>query len=231
MTVSRSWGGTVNAKHLVCQLPAGDGFSWDRGYRGKLQFLIVQQDAGARTVGHAIRGDSDVLGSGDLPVTEPTVYNASLCGTSSDPPGEQYAMLLEQAARAHIYNTLALGFEAGLDLRGIRARLDIRSSLLASQIAYPEDGSNPTTQKDDDFGRDEIALYREAPRLNTIGRPNIGDCFNPNTVGFAPSPAIRSNASPPPNDGFFDPQASYIGALRDFEDTWLRGDWLVWSKQ
>jgi hypothetical protein len=128
-----------------------------------------------------------------------------------------------------LHNTLALGFEAGLDLRG-RARLDITSSLIASQIAYPENGSNSTTQSDDDGGRDEIALYREPLRGNGTGRPNVGDCYDPDTLGFAPSPAIRSNAAAPPGDGFFDPQASYIGALRDVEDGWLHGTWLVWAK-
>ena len=34
-------GGTANAKHLVCQRNWGDGFHWDLGYRGKLQFLVL----------------------------------------------------------------------------------------------------------------------------------------------------------------------------------------------
>jgi hypothetical protein len=221
-------GGTANGKHLVCQLNGGDGVRWDRGYRGKLQFLVVQQDPAAAATGDGVQGDSDPLGAGDLPVTEPVVYNASLCGSATDPPGEQYAILLQRGARAHFHNTLALGFEAGFDLRD-RARLDITSSLFGTRIAYVEDGSNTGTQADDDRGRDEVTLYNEPARRNGSGRPNIGDCFNPGAIGFAPSPAIRSNAKPPPADGFLDTSANYIGAFRDFEDTWTRGPWLVWQ--
>jgi hypothetical protein len=92
-------------------------------------------------------------------------------------------------------------------------------------------GSNATTQKDDDGGFSEISLFREPLRNNVSGRPNIGDCFNPNTFGFKPSPAIRSNATQPPSDGVFDGQATYLGALRDFEDTWTDGGWMVWSER
>jgi hypothetical protein len=222
------FGGTVNGKHIVCQMNGGDGLRWDRGYRGTLQFVVVQQDPAAAIPGDAIQGDNDPLGTGDVPVTEPVVYNASLCGTPTDPPGEQYAILLQRAARAHVHNSLALGFEAGMDLRD-RARLNITSSLFGIRVAYAEDGSNTGTQADDDRGRDEIGLFNEPARKNGNGRPNIGDCFNPGNMGFAPSPAIRSNAVAPPADGFLDTSANYVGAFRDFQDTWTRGPWLVWQ--
>ena len=40
-------GGTVNAKHLVCQRGQGDGFHLHHGHRGQLQFLILQQSTAA----------------------------------------------------------------------------------------------------------------------------------------------------------------------------------------
>lgn len=36
-------------------------------------------------------------------------------------------------------------------------------------------------------------------------------------------------ATVPPDDGFFDPQAKYVGAVRDGNDTWPSGNWVVWS--
>ena len=37
------FGGTVDAKYLACQGNEDDGFDWDNGYSGRLQFLVLQQ--------------------------------------------------------------------------------------------------------------------------------------------------------------------------------------------
>jgi hypothetical protein len=38
------FGGTVDAKYLVCQHPGDDAFDWDYGYTGRLQFLLLQSE-------------------------------------------------------------------------------------------------------------------------------------------------------------------------------------------
>jgi hypothetical protein len=224
-------GGTANAKHLVCQRGQGDGFHFHHGHRGQLQFLILQQSTAANGENDGFELENEAGAAPPAFVTEPTIYNVTMCGREADVPEEQYGLLLRRGARAHIYNSLVLGFEAGIDLRDPGSLLNIKSSMFFTPVAYEEDGSNATTQKDDDGGLNEVSLFREPLRNNVSGRPNIGDCFNPNTFGFKPSPAIRSNATQPPSDGVFDGQATYLGALRDFEDTWTDGGWMVWSER
>jgi hypothetical protein len=49
---------------------------------------------------------------------------------------------------------------------------------------------------------------------------------------MAPATALTANAATPVDpDGvpFFDTTATYIGALRDQNDTWASGAWVVWS--
>ena len=50
--MSSVFGGTVNAKHLVCTGTGDDGLDWTFGWTGKVQFVVAQQhdDAGERVL-------------------------------------------------------------------------------------------------------------------------------------------------------------------------------------
>jgi hypothetical protein len=223
-------GGTVNGRHLVCQQNGADGFDWQQGYRGKLQFLIVQQSPQGDGEHSGLEAENDPNGSRP-PATAPTVYNVTLCGAGRDRPGEHYGILLRRGAGAHLSNLVMAGFEAGIDLRGMTTELDLRSALFANPVAYREDWSNATTRADDDHGRDELALFREPERRNREGDPGLADCFDPNRFGLSPEAALLQDATPPPDDGFFDPGAAYLGAVRDNQDTWTGGGWMIWSSR
>lgn len=229
------FGGTVNARYLVCQYNGDDGFDWDNGYRGKLQFLVLQQDPAVVDETNGFEGDNDALGSVNLPRSEPTIYNATLCGKNVDVDREQYGMLLRRATRGRIFNVLVSGFEAGLDLRDLPAtEVQVSSSIffgnLAANVAYAEDGSNTSTLKNDDGGLDEVAWALAPERRNSAEPAAIRNCFDPRDVtALAPATPLATNATMPPQDGFFDPTAAYVGAFRDAKDEWAKGRWVVWS--
>ena len=229
------FGGTVDARHLICQGNGDDGFDWDNGYRGRLQFLVLQQDPAISDETNGFEGDNDSLGTSNPPITEPTVYNATLCGRLRDVDNEQYAILLRRGARAHIYNTMVTGFEAGLDLRDGGTTLDLANSLFwgnhARLVGYEENRSNFTTQRDDDGGLDETRFFFEPARNNAAGDPGVGDCFDRGALALQPAVAVTRNARQPPDDGFFDPQAAYLGAFRDRADRWADGPWVMWAER
>jgi hypothetical protein len=221
-------GGTVGAKHLVCQGSLRNGFSWESGYRGKVQFVVLQQLPRALDGSNGLAVRNGVPGVGDLPISAPTIFNATLCGRAADVPGEQYGLMVAGGAEAHLANVLMVGFEAGIDVRGVTSQVDVRNGLFWLPVAYDEDGSNDTNLADDDGGLDETKQFLEPARNNALGRPSIGDCFDPNHTGFAPGPSLTAGAAAPPDDGFFDPRAAYLGALRDKNDDWIQGNWMVW---
>jgi hypothetical protein len=227
------FGGTVNAKHLICHYNGDDGFDWDNGYSGKLQFLVLQQDPKVADETNGFEGDNDPLGTANTPVSAPTIFNATLCGKNADPEKQQYGMVLRRKTRATIANTIVMGFEAGMDIRDSSAGIDLSSSIffgnLAKNVAYEEDGSNPDNQKDDDAAFDERAWFAAAERKNAETDPVIAGCFNANAPRFAPFTALIQGAAVPPSDGFFDTSANYIGAFRNTSDTWALGAWVVWS--
>jgi hypothetical protein len=233
------FGGTVDAKYLVCQHPDDDAFDWDYGYRGRLQFLVAQAEPKASSGSNGFEGDNDPAGSSNDPVSEPRIYNATLCGKNRNVDGEHYGVLLRRGSRLVLRNSLFMGFSAGLDVRDARTRPDIASSLfyanLQHNLAFPEisgakGGRVHRELVDDDRGFDEQAYLQHAQLKNREVDPKLGGCFDARQPGLRPHHALLDGASTPPDDGFFDPNARYIGAFRDREDRWDEEGWLVWGE-
>ena len=243
------FGGTVNAHHLACQYNQDDGFDWDNGYVGKLQFLVLQQDPTFADETNGFEGDNDAKGSANEPFSSPTIYNATLCGKNADVAKQQYGFLLRRGTKAKIANAIAMGFEAGMDIRDSLTRDNTKSNALAitnsiifgsvGQAAQLADGISyleaQTSDKagldyDDDGALDEAAWWK-ASGNRTID-PGIEGCFNSDAPVFGPKTSLTDSAATPPNDGFFDSSANYIGAFRDKSDNWAtRGKWASWNKK
>ncbi|NUP08311.1 MAG: hypothetical protein HOW73_19850 [Polyangiaceae bacterium] len=227
------FGGTVDAKYLLCQAPGDDGIDWDNGYGGRLQFVVVQQDPSFPMPGdmNGLEGDNDAAGSANTPLSEPTLYNITLCGQNYT-MGQQYGALLRKNTQAHLLNAFVSGFEAGVDLRDAgSASIEIRSSRFFGNtlLAYDEMGGAP--YNDDDGLFDEIAFLNDAANQNSFDDPNIPGCNDMETLALAPAEPLVDGAAAPPDDGFFDAEASYIGAFRDPADDWATGAWVSWKLQ
>ncbi|MDX2020765.1 MAG: hypothetical protein SF187_11030 [Deltaproteobacteria bacterium] len=226
------FGGTVNAKHLLCQGNGDDGFDWDLGYRGKLQFLALQQDPDVVDETNGFEGDNDATGSTKTPLSEPTIFNATLCGKGRDVDKQQYGLLLRRTTRGRFRNLIVYGFEAGFDVRDANTVVDVASSVFfgngTKNLAYEENGTDNEAQKDDDVGFDEIAYLSQPMRKISAQDPGL-DCFNRSALRLGPNAALGEGAESPPSDGFFDPTAAFMGAFRDANDAWASGSWVVWQ--
>lgn len=239
------FGGTVDAKYLACQGNEDDGFDWDNGYSGRLQFLVLQQAPGHVGEDNGFEGDNDAQGTGNAPLSNPTIYNASLFGKNNDADNVQYGLLLRKNTRATLKNLLVSGFEASIDVRDTSTRdgvtqnaLTLTNSLfwntknagVLENLAYPETGE-ASPNKDNDGAFDEIAWLKTPTNKNTWNvDPAIAAPFDQERPVFGPSKALTETAAAPPADGFFDDKAAYVGAFKDATDTWAtRGTWAVWS--
>jgi hypothetical protein len=239
-----SWfGGTVNAKHLVCTRGGDDGFDYNFGYRGKLQFLVFQAtpDLAARGTSGVV-GDSNGANGNAVPISEPYIYNGTFCGRNRENLAEvDYGVLLGTGTRGQFRNIIVTGFMAGVDVFGVTTAANATNRLLTFRhtlfsnnrpvpIAYAEtgDGGAPPELRDDDNGFDEVAWFLAPENRNAV-RENLGlgDCFALRNPEFRPSVALVDEAEAPPDDGFFDPTAKFVGAFRDTRDTWATGNWVV----
>jgi hypothetical protein len=228
------FGGTVDAKHLVCQSNGDDGFDWDFGYTGRLQFLFLQQDPDVADDTNGFEGDNDPNGTPNAPRSAPTIFNATLCGKNKEVAKEQYGMLLRRGTHGTIANVILTGFEAAVDVREASTKVDLTSTIawgnLVQPIAYAEDGT-VAHNKDDDGKLDEVKWFLDPQKHNRVADPGLPACFDLDHPRMAPAQAITEGAATPPDDGFFDPSARFIGAFRDATDDWATGEWIRWSKR
>jgi hypothetical protein len=228
------FGGTVRAKHLICQAPGDDSFDWDYGFTGKLQFLVTQQDPSFQEVDadyqmNGIEADNEPSSPyANTPLSEPTIYNATLCGHNY-PTAEQVGILLRRGTLAHLFNFYVNGFETGWDMRnGTGPQVEIESSVFFGNVA-PAQVETMAPFTDDDAMFDELAYLGNAANQISLADPGIPGCAVQNTLELKPSAPITTNAATPPNDGFFDTTANFIGAFRDTNDDWATGNWVRWS--
>ncbi len=236
-------GGTVDAKHLICQRAGDEGFDLEQGYTGRLQFLVMQQDLDAGDFlpnGLEVENDPNLLPS--EPFTEPRVYNATFCGRGprSNKDLEHYGIFLRQNTKGHFFDMIVSGFDAGLDIgdavtaaNAEAGSLEVGSTLFFENLSAPvglsESAGGADRLADDDEGFDENRWVSDGEGNGTAKPAGFGDCFDPKALRLAPANALTEGAVAPPNDGFFDAGAAYYGAFRDADDDWAAGAWVVWD--
>lgn len=237
------FGGTVDAHHLVCQYNQDDGFDFDNGYTGRLQFLVLQQDPKHAGEDNGIESDNDAQGSANTPMTSPTLFNVTLCGKNADPASAQFGLLLRKNTRGSFNNMIVTGFEAGFDVRDVSTAASATAGALSikgswfwgsvgkdvvESFAFPETGAD-APNKNNDGAFDEV-LFAKTPGAGNQSKDPMLDCFNATAPRFSPAAALTEGAVTPPNDGFFDASAAWVGAFKDASDAWATtGEWAAWS--
>lgn len=220
------FGGTVNAKHVVCTGIADDSFDWTDGWRGKGQFWLAQQRGDDADRG--IEADNNGENNDLEPVSNPTLFNLTLIGDPDRGDESDTGVLLRAGTGATIANSIVMGFKVfGLDVDDPATHANAENGLLRFthsifhgnlKGAFDDDedeGSAPSFSTRE-FAASQPGLIEEDPMLGAPYDHEALDC-NP----AAGSPALTAARAMPPNDGFFDP-ANYLGAC-DADDDWYRG--------
>lgn len=108
------FGGTVDAKHLIITCADDDSLDWVGGYRGRIQYAVVQQCDGRGDNGiEADNRSNNASGSGNnlLPRSRPMLANLTMIGlNSADAAHSTFGALLRQGTHATIANSVFMGF-------------------------------------------------------------------------------------------------------------------------
>lgn len=229
------FGGTVNVKHVVITGSDDDGLDWDRGWTGKAQFLIAAQIPGRGN--HGIEADNDSNNADLTPRSAPTLYNVTLVGRNPDTAaseGPSRGVLLRVGTAGKLHNFIVTNFtDKGFMVDGAasatqwtQGALSISNSIFfenpASLIDYVSSPRADGGITDNLLNEvTELAAPSLANRFDVD--PQLTAATNVTAPNFKPasgSPALTGGATPP-NDGFFDVSATFVGAIGDTD--WTSG--------
>jgi hypothetical protein len=107
------FGGKTHAHHLVATMTRDDGLDWQMGFRGSVQFAVVQADT--------VQGDRGIEADNnefdfDAPCRSmPYMANLTLVGTGATGPGSRdEGIELRRGTDAWIFNSIVQGWDNGI---------------------------------------------------------------------------------------------------------------------
>ena len=226
------FGGTVDLKNVLITGAGDDSLDWDLGWRGRVQFLIVQQYPGIGD--NAFEGDNNGDNPAAMPVSEPEFFNVTLI-SSGNPDKYQRAMPLRAGTGGHFNNLLIQGFSGELidvrdeaTVRRIAERRLTFSGLLAEKIgsngnSYFSDESS----KDDDNGFPEARFFETMDDIWLGGNAGLTSRASHTTAPDYIPLLNNGNRAPQiqlPQGEFWDEAATYLGAIRPgVKRSWVDG--------
>ncbi len=226
------FGGTAELSHVVVSGPGDDAFDWDKGWRGRAQyiFLLMYPDTGD----NGFEGDNDKNNPDATPRSAPTFYNVTMLAEPSSTHVHR-GMTLRHGTAGRFHNILLSGFNReAIDLRGAGVReLISRGELAFSGLLLHENGKAGRNGFDDENGdADDDAGFSEAAYFSGTHASSVAHVglqvrnvlatdamtFTPALVDLPLAPASI------PQDEFWDEGANFIGALRPgIASNWLAG--------
>lgn len=240
------FGGTVKAKYLVASGCDDDMIDTDFGTQTKLQFVFGIQDQSLGNRG--MEADNDASGSTNTPVSKPTIWNFTFVGgngtddKNNDDNNE--GMYWRRNTQYDANNGIVAYFNRiGLVLDGTADSTNAANgTATAKNIIMFNNAINPAKHVN------QVAFKTTAQNYDTLGLRSVLNAHftnllvqNPNFTGVTtaananpfdgnmpnPVPTAVVTGGTPPNDGFFDVSANYIGAFNT--TNWLSG-WTTWAK-
>jgi hypothetical protein len=211
------FGGTVNLRHVVISQNQDDGFDTDNGYSGKVQFLVIQNIAGNTSDGsHGYESDNHAAPDtnfNNLPRTNPTIYNATLIGNRNTSV-PHFGAIWRRGTSGRYYNHIVTNFKnAAIEVRDAATATQAGGADPALNISYSILAGNAT-----DWATQ--AMNDVLSEMDTWAGKNGNLTMDPTMPAGATSatdPSFKPTAlvtgATPPDDGFFDTSATFIGAI------------------
>lgn len=114
------FGGTVNTDHMVCVATGDDGFDWQLGTSGNMQFGVAvfrQPNYSSGANGdNGFESDNSEFGFDDQPRSNPSLCNVTVVGDPSSPSAgntDGAGWLMRRGTAGHVANSIVTGFLQG----------------------------------------------------------------------------------------------------------------------
>lgn len=228
------FGGTMGAKYLVGGLSNDDYVDFQLGFAGKVQYGLMYQSPDAKG-NRGIEGDNSEFDNAAEPYSNPTIYNVTFIGSGtpgSDEGDNIPGIFLRRGARATINNTVAMRWWApGVSIsdEATQAQADLgnikMNGILLFNTNISAGGDNSTLDGQlTGYTRD----FAHGQKGNGAGKnflaadPLLSNPFeysDPDFQALFGSPIFRAGWVAPPDDGFFDQSAKFLGGIGDVDWT------------
>ena len=239
------FGGTVSAKYLVITGAGDDSVDWTDGWRGNIQYLIIEQTAESDM---GFEGDShDDVSPNFLPRSSPDIANFTILGNNNKGGG----MRLREGTAGRFVNGIVAGNKPGSENRiGYGINIDDASKpkeepqvgsykqltdgtlILSSIFIDSETPFEDDSSSGESFSGNDVQDKVKNLKLGSVTLAGNNTFYqNSTNFGFVPGTAETSATAFDPrtlndtNESFF-ADARYVGAVRNGNDNWYLG-WTV----
>lgn len=233
------FGGTMDASHLVATYADDDYIDIQIGWTGRLQHVLAV--SGLDFPGNrGIESDNNEDGHGETPITNPQVFNVTLVGSAdmnerggSEGSGVAGAYFRRGSGGSYnnilIYNWITTGIAVLDDATISNGALSGNGVLMWNNGLASGMPNTLAGQVAADVGgkaNKALPLVQLLPNVE-IADPDLIRPLQLNDPDFRPrggNPIFRANWILPPDDGFFDQSANYIGAFGDerWDEEWVQ---------
>lgn len=223
------FGGTMDAKYLVGGLGADDYVDFQLGFVGRIQFGLFYQSPDSKG-NRGIEGDNSEYDNAATPYSNPTMYNLTFIGSGvpgydeSNAPG----VFLRRGARGTFNDILVTRFySSGLELTdaNTQAQMDAGNIKMNGFLMWNNNiGTSGAGTIEGQIVNVPTQDFAKGTRGSGNGKnfvvsdPMLRRPFeysDPDFRGMFSSPVFRAGWVSPPDDGFFDQTAKFIGGIGD----------------
>lgn len=225
------FGGNNDAKYLVGGLHADDYVDFQLGYTGRVQYGLFYQSPDVKG-NRGIEGDNSEYNAGSTPFSNPTMYNMTFIGSGAVgfDEGTSPGIFLRRGARGTFNNMVVTRFfspgisvsDAATQTQADGGNVKMDGILLWNNGL----GSNPAAANtvEAQAGGGYSTLFATGANAGGNGKnflsvaPMLTRPFeysDPDFSGMFGSPLFRAGFVAPPDDGFFDQSAKFIGGIGD----------------
>lgn len=224
------FGGTVDLKYCTALFCNDDYIDYDQGYNGRIQFFYgLMMPAPGSQGDKAMENDGDDSSSGNSPLSDPTVYNATIICRNATRAIEN-----KEKNRGFIGNSIFANATVGCNFANTRVGADSYNEWLLGNLEVRNNtfvGVGSILQV--------AAAAPSAPDLATFTSPAQGNLSDASLIDYSflidavtsavtgainpvPAAGAATTTLAPPTDGFFT-YANYRGAFAPGQTPWTAG--------
>ena len=247
-------GGNVNAKYLISYNNGDDDFDFDRGYTGKLQFLVAYRSQYSSSVirGNGMESLNNKAASEVQPYTRPVISNMTIIGPPDVSPiltNQSQGIYIRRNTRFFVRNSIIAGYSNGglmlcpktkpllVNNQGSQFKFNLVNADISERAFTYDDGPSGIVIIPDPevtaYAVETANFQKVSLNMNNV----IGSIENLSLKSLssgAPNVSVMDNSPATTGANFNDPEYATFFTVVTFRgaagnQNWTAGNWSNWK--